>query len=114
MENDPFIDGLPINSMVIFHGELLVITSWYIYEPTTIDSFLQVVFGSGSTGNASLLFGQQQWSSLCGPRRGVGQGAQGAQWPAQKPEMYDIYYLNTLEPIQLEYHVVFPLGILGL
>jgi len=23
MENDPFIDGLPINSMVIFHGKLL-------------------------------------------------------------------------------------------
>jgi len=23
MENGPFIDGLPINSMVIFHGELL-------------------------------------------------------------------------------------------
>ena len=28
MENNPFIDGLPINSMVIFHGELLVITRW--------------------------------------------------------------------------------------
>ena len=26
MENDPLIDGLPINSMVIFHGKLLVIT----------------------------------------------------------------------------------------
>ena len=26
MENGPFIDGLPINSVVIFHGELLVIT----------------------------------------------------------------------------------------
>ena len=25
------IDGLPINSMVIFHGELLVITRGYIY-----------------------------------------------------------------------------------
>ena len=24
------IDGLPINSMVIFHGELLAITRWYI------------------------------------------------------------------------------------
>ena len=24
------IDGLPINSMVNFHGELLVITRWYI------------------------------------------------------------------------------------
>ena len=23
--------GLPINSMVIFHGKLLVITRWYIY-----------------------------------------------------------------------------------
>ena len=23
MENSPFIDGLPINSMVFFHGELL-------------------------------------------------------------------------------------------
>ena len=23
MENSPFIDGLPINSMVIFHGKLL-------------------------------------------------------------------------------------------
>ena len=25
------IDGLPINSMVMFHGKLLVITRWYIY-----------------------------------------------------------------------------------
>ena len=24
------IDGLPINSMVIFHGELLVIIRWYM------------------------------------------------------------------------------------
>ena len=24
------IDGLPINSMVIFHDELLVITRWYV------------------------------------------------------------------------------------
>jgi hypothetical protein len=31
MENGPFIDGLPINSMVIFHGELFngdVIGKW--------------------------------------------------------------------------------------
>ena len=28
MENGPFIDALPINSMVILHGELLVITRW--------------------------------------------------------------------------------------
>ena len=28
-ENGPFIDGLPINFMVIFHGKLLVITRWY-------------------------------------------------------------------------------------
>ena len=27
---NPFIDGLPINSMVIFHGELLVITRWLL------------------------------------------------------------------------------------
>ena len=30
MENGPFIDGLPINFMVIFHGELLVITRGYV------------------------------------------------------------------------------------
>ena len=29
MENGPFIDGLPINSMMIFHGKLLVITRGY-------------------------------------------------------------------------------------
>ena len=27
--NGPFIDGLPINSMVNFHGKLLVIIRWY-------------------------------------------------------------------------------------
>ena len=29
MEHGPFIDGLPMNSMVIFHGKLFVITRWY-------------------------------------------------------------------------------------
>ena len=31
MENGPFIIGLPIKNMVIFHGKLLVITRGYIY-----------------------------------------------------------------------------------
>ena len=29
MEHGPFIDGLSMNSMVIFHGKLFVITRWY-------------------------------------------------------------------------------------
>ena len=39
------IEGLPINSMVIFHGELLVITRWYNNYLTT---FLGTVFGARS------------------------------------------------------------------
>ena len=32
------IDGLPINSMVIFHGEMLVITRWYRETPPKASS----------------------------------------------------------------------------
>ena len=35
--------GLPINSMVIFHGELLVINRWYIYG-TSVHIYIYVVY----------------------------------------------------------------------
>jgi len=47
MENDPFIDGLPIENDGSFHGKLLVTTRWYIHKyPSIIPSLSQQIIPS--------------------------------------------------------------------
>ena len=52
MEHGPFIDGLPINSMVDLSMAMLVITRWYIFPINKCYNHMILLLNNASLGEA--------------------------------------------------------------